>query len=207
MSMENHDVGAMWDRRYEEHGWSVLPDASLSELVSRETPGRAIDLGCGTGRNSLFLARLGWRVTGVDISLVGLQVAANQAASEGLEFTSVYDDLTTYQPEFASYDLVVVANIHLPPSERVRLFERSAQAVAPGGHLFITGHHVRALGHGGPLDPERRFTTQMFDAGFDGLTTEILEERTTASDTGEGEDVNVVVWSSRRISSEEGTTR
>ncbi|HEY5120563.1 MAG TPA: class I SAM-dependent methyltransferase, partial [Acidimicrobiales bacterium] len=77
-------IGQTWDRRYQEHGWSQVPDENLVELVTPLRAGRALDLGCGTGRNTLWLARRGWSVTGVDASRVGLDMATEQATREGL---------------------------------------------------------------------------------------------------------------------------
>ena len=78
-----------WDRRYAEQSGPTEPDPMLVELVDGITPGEAIDLGCGTGRNALWLARRGWRVTGVDASKVGLARTRERAQAEGLELDLV----------------------------------------------------------------------------------------------------------------------
>ncbi|MBW4030620.1 MAG: class I SAM-dependent methyltransferase [Acidobacteria bacterium] len=189
--------GPMWDRRYEEHGWSAVPDENLVELVAALPAGSALDLGCGTGRNALWLARTGWSVTGVDASRVGLEMATEQADREGLTLHTVRADLLDYVPAAASYDLVVVANIHLSPSERDGFFARAAAAVAPGGHLYIVGHHVDALGVSGPPALDRLFEESFFRDRFAGFTTEILERREVRSDEGDTEDVVVLVWARR----------
>jgi SAM-dependent methyltransferase len=190
-------IGQMWDRRYQEHGWSPVPDENLVELVTPLRAGRALDLGCGTGRNALWLARSGWSVTGVDASRVGLDMATEQATREGLNLHTVLADLFDYVPEVACYDLVVVANIHLAPDERDQLFGRAAAAVAPGGHLFIIGHHVDALGKSGPPALERLFEESLFQDRFDGFTIEHLDRLDTRSDAGDTEDVSLLVWARR----------
>ncbi|MDE3146915.1 MAG: class I SAM-dependent methyltransferase [Acidobacteriota bacterium] len=194
-----HDEGpgTTWDRRYEEHGWSAVPDESLVEFVAPLTPGRAIDLGCGTGRNALWLARTGWTVTGVDASRVGLEMAVEQARLEGVALRTEQADLVHYVPAAAAFDLVVVANIHLLPSERDDFFTRAAAAVAPGGHLYIVGHHVDALGVSGPPALDRLFEESFFRDRFAGFTIEVLERREALLDTGETEDVVVVLWARR----------
>ena len=189
--------GPEWDRRYEEHGWSAVPDESLVELVAPLAVRRALDLGCGTGRNALWLARTGWSVTGVDASRVGLEMAEEQAAREGIRLHTVQADLLDYEPDTAAYDLVVVANIHLSPSERDGFFARAAAAVAPGGHLYIVVHHVDALGVSGPPSLDRLFEESFFRDRFAGFTTEILERREVRADTGDTEDVVVLVWACR----------
>ena len=189
--------GPTWDRRYEEHGWSAVPDESLVELVAALTAGRALDLGCGTGRNALWLARTGWAVTGVDASRVGLEMATAQAIREGLTLRTVRADLLDYVPQVGAYDLVVVANIHLSPSERDDFFARAASGVAPGGYLYVVGHHVDALGISGPPALDRLFEESFFRDRFVGFTTEILERREARSDEGDTEDVVVLLWARR----------
>jgi SAM-dependent methyltransferase len=186
--------GATWDQRYASRGWSRVPDVSLVEKVAPLTPGRALDLGCGTGRNSLWLARQGWDVTGVDASKVGLQMATDQAAREGLRITTEQVNLATYQPAPGYYELVVIANIHLAPELRDVVFDRAGAAVATGGHLYIIGHHVDALGRSGPPSRERLFEESLFRDRFDGFTIVTLERRETTSDDGEMPDVSMLLW-------------
>jgi len=195
----HHDeaTGAVWDRRYQEHGWSAVPDENLVVLVTPLVVGRALDLGCGTGRNALWLARQGWNVTGVDASRVGLDMALAQAGRDDLTVHAVQGDLLDFVPAVASYDLVVVANIHLEPSQRDTFFARAAAAVAPGGHLYVIGHHVDALGISGPPVAERLLDESYFHDRFSGFTTEILERREALSDEGHTEDVVVLVWARR----------
>ncbi len=68
-----HDIHG-WDHRYAgtERLFPREPDAALVELVGGLRPGRALDLGAGKGRNSLWLARQGWQVTAVDLAEVAL---------------------------------------------------------------------------------------------------------------------------------------
>ena len=194
-------LSSQWDDRYTQHGWSNLPDPHLSHLVENLTPGRALDLGCGTGRNSVFLARLGWRVTGVDASAVGLQMASDELANAGLSWTPLRADLTTFTTE-DRFDLVVVANIHLFPKDRDAFFARCATFVAPGGYLYVVGHHIDALGHQGPPDPTRLFTLDTFAAGLEGLETQRLERVESPADRDGHHDVEVLFWATRPTTQE-----
>ena len=197
MSEHNEYPGRAWDKRYAEHPWSEVPDVSLVELVASLGPGRALDLGCGTGRNALWLTRQGWQVTGVDASAVGLQMAADQARREGLSLTLGRADLLEYEPAPESFDLVVIANIHLAPEQRDEFFARAARAVTDSGHLYITGHHVDAFGLAGPPSLDRLFDEGMFRNRFENFTTELLERRETLSDADASADVVVLFWAVR----------
>jgi len=190
-------VGSQWDQRFADHGWSAVPDESLVELSVDLAPGTALDLGAGTGRNALWLARTGWDVTAVDASQVGLTMALEQARREGIPLRTLRADLLDFVPDVGGFDLVVVANIHLAPNERDAFFARCADAVAPGGYLYVTGHHVDAFGLAGPPMRERLFDEDYFGTRFPGFTLEILERRETRADSGDTDDVSVLVWARR----------
>ena len=190
------EVGATWDERYRTTGWATDPDEELVELVGPLAPGAALDLGCGTGRNSIWLASRGWQVTGVDASLVGLDHLRERADELGLAApTTIVADLTAYDAPAQAFDLVVVANIHLDPSERDDFFARATRALRPGGHLYVIGHHLDALGLSGPPDPARLYTEAMLRDAFGDLTIERLERlECHLEDGGSRPVVDVLLW-------------
>ena len=189
-------VASPWDERYRTQPWPTEPDAELVELVGPLEPGAALDLGCGTGRNALWLARWGWRVTGVDSSRVGLEIAEGRAREQGLEATWALADLMAFSPR-APVELVVMANIHPAPAERIALFAHVADAVAPGGHLYVSGHHVEAVGVAGPPDSARLYTEEIVRDGFSGLDILRLERVVRAAEAEGPAVVDVVLWASR----------
>src|ERR1700758_4653672 len=76
---------------------SDVPDHRLEQLVEgpdRLAPGRAIDLGCGTGRNAIYLARHGWDTVGVEIVGYALELARRKAAAQGVPVTFLEGDVT-----------------------------------------------------------------------------------------------------------------
>ena len=79
--MDRHD----WDARYagEQLVWSAEPNRFLVAEVDGLTPGRALDVACGEGRNAIWLAEQGWTVTGVDFSPVALDKARRTGRSPG----------------------------------------------------------------------------------------------------------------------------
>ena len=60
-----------WDERYAATDlvWSAEPNRFVAELISSLTPGTAIDIAAGEGRNAIWLAQQGWTVTATDISM------------------------------------------------------------------------------------------------------------------------------------------
>jgi SAM-dependent methyltransferase len=151
-----------WNQRYAdtELVWSAEANRFLVQEVADLPPGRALDLGAGEGRNAIWLAERGWRVTAVDFSGVGLQKARRLAEGRGVEVNWIEADLRSYSPARGAFDLVVLVYIHLPGEERRALVRRAADAVAAGGALLVLGHDRSNIeeGYGGPQDPTILFS-------------------------------------------------
>ena len=128
------DDEQLWDRRFAEKEWISTPDPLLVELVGPLPPGRALDVASGPGRNSLWLAGSGWEVTALDSSAVALRQAVARAAAAGLRLQTVQADVVTWRPPATAYDLVIVANLHLPTVDLTSLLTRLGEVLRPGGH-------------------------------------------------------------------------
>src|SRR5205814_8095011 len=110
----------------------------LAETVKGRTPGRALDIGMGQGRNSLFLAALGWQVTGFDISEVGVKQAQAEALKRDLKLDARVGDVDKFDYGKQRWDLVVGMYMH------EYLTRNAAKVVAslkPGGILVVEGIH------------------------------------------------------------------
>lgn len=105
--------------------------------------GAAMDIGCGAGRNSLFLARHGYRVTGVDLSRVGLDLMAQQAALERLPVHAVAADINQFDFGHARWNLIVLIDFPYPYQP---LLPRIAAGLKPGGLVVIQAVSTREPG-------------------------------------------------------------
>jgi len=147
---------ADWDARYagRELIWTAEPNRFLVEQVGDMTPGTALDIACGEGRNAVWLAGRGHRVTAIDFSPVAITKAKALAEVNRVEVDWVIGDVTAVLPA-GRFDLVALVYLHVPADEAFDLIDRAAAALASAGTLLIVGHHVDNLrdGHGGPRDP------------------------------------------------------
>ena len=168
--------------------WSAEPNRFLVDEVGGLTPGRALDLGAGEGRNAIWLAGLGWRVTAVDFSAVALDKAGRIAASRGVEIDWVNADLGEYRPEPAAFDLVLLLYLHLPWREMASVLGRARAALAAGGTFLMIGHDRSNLdhGHGGPQRPEVLYTAGEVAGILVGLDIEESGTRYRAVETERG---------------------
>ena len=192
-----------WDERYRSRDlvWGVEPNRFLAEEAAGLPPGRALDLACGEGRNALWLAERGWRVTGVDFSRVAIERARSLAGERGVDVDWVEADVVDWDPPPASFDLVVVLYLHLPEEQRRRALGRARAALAPGGTLLIVGHDSTNIteGYGGPQDPSVLYGPEDVTEDLGGLAIERAERvtRQVATDEGDRTAVDVLVRARR----------
>jgi len=97
-----------------------------------------LDVGCGQGRDALFAARLGHRVTAIDQSISGIRDVLKDAKEEGLKIDAAVADIRSYQPEHR-YDIVIIdRTLHmLDPAERLSVLQTMSGAISAGGFLLI----------------------------------------------------------------------
>jgi SAM-dependent methyltransferase len=192
-----------WNQRYAGSDliWTATANRFLVDEVAELTPGRALDVACGEGRNAVWLAERGWEVTGVDFSDVALAKAAALAAEREVQVDWVQADLLEYEPEPRTFALVAVLYLHVVAAKRRAILGRAAAAVAAGGVLLVVGHHAinPSEGHGGPQDPAILFTPQDVAADLEGLTIDRAEtvRRPVASPEGEVYAIDALVRATR----------
>jgi len=126
-----------WNKRYESEDSYLGEHPSLFlaneiERIKLLAPGnKALDIACGEGRNSVFLAQNGFDVTGLDISDTGLSKAAARAGAEGVEVNFRLVDLEHYEIN-EQYDLILNFNFLLRD-----LIPSEVRALKPGGLLLF----------------------------------------------------------------------
>jgi SAM-dependent methyltransferase len=142
---------ALWNNVYSEEESRVTnyPNRFLADVVQGRTPGRALDIGMGQGRNSLFLARLGWDVTGVDISDKGIEIAKKDAEKTGVKVNCVVADFPSFEIGKEQWDLIAgiyMGGLILTHAKHI------AAGLKSGGFLVVENFHrdinVNALAGG-----------------------------------------------------------
>ena len=189
---------SLWDQRYEDSElmWSAGPNLFLPPLVEGVSPGTALDVACGEGRNAIWLARQGWDVTAFDFSAVGIDKARELAGDTHVEW--IVADATTFEPT-KRFDLVVIFYLHLPADQLAASFARAIDALAPGGTLFAVGHALANIEHGvgGPPYPEILWTVDRITPLLEGLEVIDLEERERYVESEDATAIDVVAWATR----------
>ena len=139
-----------WDSRYdtEKYRYGTEPVRFLTEAVEGTTPGTALCIGAGEGRNAVWLAEKGWDVTALDLSKTGLEKAASLAGSRGVSLKTVEADAAEWEMGTGQWNLVTLFFVHAPPRIRKLIHRKAAAALAPGGLIVLEAFSPRQLGRG-----------------------------------------------------------
>ncbi len=182
----------IWDEKYaaKELVWSAIPTAEFVKKVQHLTPGKALDVACGEGRNAIYLAEKRWDVTAVDFSKVAIEKARLIAEKRSVDVNWVVADASKYPFAENEYDLVGVMYLHNSKQEQSRWLPAVIKSVATGGTFVYIGHDRTNIqyGVGGPQDPSVLLSigeTLELLKDFEIEQAEVIE-RPYADETGHG---------------------
>ncbi len=131
-----------WNERYRsgyrpDEDLETAPNPLLTETAYKMPPGTALDLACGPGRNSLWLAEHGWTVTAIDGAPIAIEILRQRAAERGIAVEARIADLgkAKFEIEESRWDLIAMC-FYLQTS----LFEPAKRGVRPGGIVLAIVH-------------------------------------------------------------------
>ncbi|MCX5803014.1 MAG: class I SAM-dependent methyltransferase [Proteobacteria bacterium] len=139
----------------EEIPWNIeTPPDALAELVDsgKVTPCKTIDLGCGAGNYAIYLASIGFDVTGIDISPVAIEIAEENAKKKGVKWNflvaDVLGDLDEVKETFDfAYDWELLH--HIFPDKRKKYIKNVYRIINPGGKYLSVCFSEKDLQFGG----------------------------------------------------------
>ena len=116
-----------WDERFSEPGFSygTAPNEFLVSIADKIPHGRILSLAEGEGRNAVYLASLGYQVTAVDGSEVGLRKALALATERDVTITTIHADLSDFAKDPEDWHGIVAIYCHVPSAIRIPLSKHS----------------------------------------------------------------------------------
>ena len=136
-SLRRPEAMRLWfNSMYGPHG-AVGPDwptPFLMDVVKSLTPGAALDVCMGEGRNSIFLAGLGWKVTGFDVSDVAVANALAKAKKAGVGIIAVRSGYQNFDFGHERWDLIVMTYAYFP-IRNMKYVKRLIESMRRGGLL------------------------------------------------------------------------
>lgn len=137
-----YDEGEGYNRIYAgAPDFNTKPNALLVAAVEGVSPGAALDVGMGQGRNALYLASRGWHVTGFDVAAVGLEKAKEQAVRIGVKVSAVHAADEEFEFGRARWDLIAIIY-----ALEKRSVHRVRDALKPGGLVVVEAGHSETSG-------------------------------------------------------------
>jgi len=131
-----------WNGKFEDPTTQFTrePSRLLVDAVRSRTPGRALDVGMGQGRNTIYLAQQRWETTGVDLSDVAVAQAKERAAQLHVDLNAIVDDLDRFPMGKEQWDLIALFYVHAwYQGAKPASTERLLAALKPGGLLVVEG--------------------------------------------------------------------
>jgi len=171
----------MWDEKYRnsQFVYGTSPNDFLRENVHHFVPeGKILCIAEGEGRNAVWLAELGFKVTAVDASEIGLAKGRALAKSKGVSVHWVHADLQDYNPGTKVWDGVVAIFAHLPPDLRLRMHADCVESLKIGGILLLEAYTPEQLNFrtGGPINVDWLMTPELLQNELQGLTFDRLQK-------------------------------
>jgi tellurite methyltransferase len=160
-----------WDSRYTENREAFPdPDPFLVTHAGIFVPGRALDLACGFGANSIFLAQRGWTVDAVDVSFSALSCLQREATKRGVSVNCLVADLDDWPLPEDWYDVALVFYFF---SEAI--IPRLKASMRPGALLIWATYNVRHAGVRPGMNPRYLVIPETFEGYFADLDVILYE--------------------------------
>lgn len=163
----------MWDEKYraEEYVYGTEPNGFLKENFALIPQGNVLCLAEGEGRNAVFLAQQGYRVTAVDASFVGLEKAKKLADENNVSIELIHADLETYDLGEKKWDGIVSIFCHIPDLIRKKVHQNVVKGLKNTGVLLLEAYTPDQLKHktGGPPSEEMMMSQNILEKELAGL--------------------------------------
>jgi SAM-dependent methyltransferase len=174
-------MNEFWDQRYSEPGFAygMEPNTFFAEVLDSLTPGRLLLPGEGEGRNAIYAAGKGWKVSAFDLSNVARDKALDWADSLGLQFEYRLSSLEEFFCLESIFDLIAIIYIHLLPETRQQVHRQLSACLKPGGKIILECFHKNQLicGTGGPSIEALLYHEEDIRSDFNDLDIDLCEER------------------------------
>ncbi|ATP41326.1 SAM-dependent methyltransferase [Solibacillus sp. R5-41] len=155
------------------------PDENLVDYIEtgKIQPKKVLELGCGAGRNAIYLAKQGFSVVGVDLSENALHWANERAEEAKLEIDFIHSDIFELDLQENNFDLIYDSGCfhHLAPHRRITYLELIHKFLKTDGYFALCSFEVGGAYGGSDISDEEVYKKRTLDGGL-GYTEQQLKE-------------------------------
>ncbi|OUJ19004.1 SAM-dependent methyltransferase [Methanonatronarchaeum thermophilum] len=113
------------------------PSPFLVKWIEKIPKGNALDIACGAGRNSIYLAEQGYNVDAIDISTEALKIAKERANKKNVEVNWIHGDILKLQTEPKKYNLITLSYFHIKEKQQIN---KLINSLKKGGYIMWESH-------------------------------------------------------------------
>lgn len=147
-------MNQFWNERFstEEYAYGTEPNEFFKQHLEKLSPGKILLPGEGEGRNAVFAAKLGWKVTAFDSSTEGKRKAEKLAMKNNLHIDYQISDYESAHFDLEKYDVIALIYAHMDPMQRKNYHQKIASWLKTGGTLILEGFSKKQINNntGGP---------------------------------------------------------
>lgn len=182
-----------WDDRYktEDFAYGTAPNNYLKEQIEKLNPGSILFPAEGEGRNAIFAAKLGWKVSAFDISEEGKNKALKLAEANNISIDYQVGELETLDFYTTQFDTIALVYAHFPAEIKSKIHQQLDTLLQKEGIIIFEAFSKKHLEYvtknekvGGPKDIESLFSIEEIKADF--LNYEIIELEEKEIELNEG---------------------
>lgn len=178
-----------WDQRYEqqEFVYGEQPNVFFKEQLEKLPPGKLLLPAEGEGRNGVWAACQGWKVTAFDQAAAGRKKALELARKKGVQIHYEVSAAGSFSTN-KQFDVIGLIYAHFPSSERQAIHQQLLEYLRPGGKIIFEAFSKNQLGRssGGPKQADMLFSEAEIRGEFPGVTFEFLREEEVPLSEGPG---------------------
>ncbi|MCW8848905.1 MAG: class I SAM-dependent methyltransferase [Melioribacteraceae bacterium] len=167
-----------WNERYnsEEYFFGKEPNDFFKEVIDNIQPGKALFIGEGEGRNSVYAASLGWEVDAIDVSEVGKQKAEKLSAERNVNINYKISNAFDFTYLQSTYDAIVLIYFHVEKELRDEYYNQIISSIKPGGNIILLVYDEEQIKNNsnGPQDINILYTLENIAETFIDLEFKIF---------------------------------
>ncbi len=163
-------MNSFWNERFavEEYVYGTEPNDFFREELEKLTSGEILMPGEGEGRNAVFAAKKGWKVSAFDSSSEGQKKANNLAAKNNVSIDYMVSDYESANYQADKFDAIGLIYTHMNPEKRREYHRKLASLLKPGGILILEGFSKKQIENntGGPKNIDMLFSREELESDF-----------------------------------------